>query len=176
MNGGTTQELSPEWMPASSMCSMMPPMTTAPVGVGHRVDVELERVLEEPIDEHRPVVRDVDGAGHVAIERAGVEHDRHAAAAEHVRRPDDHRIADALGHLARFLARHRGAARRLRDAEVPQQLREPLAVFGQVDRVGRRAEDLHARLLQRQRQLERRLAAELHDARRPRRRRCARAR
>ena len=31
MNGGTTQELSPEWMPASSMCSMMPPMTTAPV-------------------------------------------------------------------------------------------------------------------------------------------------
>ncbi len=29
--GGTTQELSPEWMPASSMCSMMPPMTTAPV-------------------------------------------------------------------------------------------------------------------------------------------------
>jgi len=31
MNGGTTQELSPEWMPASSMCSMMPPMMTAPV-------------------------------------------------------------------------------------------------------------------------------------------------
>ena len=31
MNGGTTQELSPEWMPASSMCSMMPPITTAPV-------------------------------------------------------------------------------------------------------------------------------------------------
>src|SRR5438876_611019 len=31
MNGGTTHELSPEWMPASSMCSMMPPITTAPV-------------------------------------------------------------------------------------------------------------------------------------------------
>ena len=30
-NGGTTHELSPEWMPASSMCSMMPPMITAPV-------------------------------------------------------------------------------------------------------------------------------------------------
>ena len=28
--GGTTHELSPEWIPASSMCSMMPPMTTAP--------------------------------------------------------------------------------------------------------------------------------------------------
>ena len=31
MKGGTTHELSPEWMPASSMCSMMPAMTTAPV-------------------------------------------------------------------------------------------------------------------------------------------------
>jgi hypothetical protein len=31
LNGGITQELSPEWMPASSMCSMMPPITTAPV-------------------------------------------------------------------------------------------------------------------------------------------------
>ena len=31
MKGGTTHELSPEWMPASSMCSMMPPITTAPV-------------------------------------------------------------------------------------------------------------------------------------------------
>ncbi len=29
-NGGTTHELSPEWMPACSMCSMMPPMSTAP--------------------------------------------------------------------------------------------------------------------------------------------------
>ena len=29
--GGTTHELSPEWMPASSMCSMMPAITTAPV-------------------------------------------------------------------------------------------------------------------------------------------------
>ncbi len=53
---------------------------------------------------------------------------------------------------------------RLRDAEIPQQLREALAVLGQVDRVGRGAEDPDAGLLQRQRQLERRLPAELHDA------------
>ena len=68
-------------------------------------------------------------------------------------------------HLARFGLRRRGAARRLRNAEVPQQLIEPLAILGQVDRVRRGAENRDAGLLQRQRQLQRRLAAELHDAR-----------
>ena len=42
---------------------------------------------------------------------------------------------------------------------------EPLAIFGQVDRVRRRPEDPHAGVLQRERELERRLAAELHQAR-----------
>ena len=40
---------------------------------------------------------------------------------------------------------------------------EALAVLGEIDRVGRCAEDRHARALERQRELERRLAAELHD-------------
>ena len=69
------------------------------------------------------------------------------------------------GRLARLAARCRRAARRLRDAEIPQQLREALAILGKIDRVRRRAEDPDARLLQRERQLKRRLAAELHDAR-----------
>ena len=43
------------------------------------------------------------------------------------------------------------------------RLLEPLAVLGQVDGVGRGAEDRHAGLLQRLGQLQRRLAAELHD-------------
>jgi hypothetical protein len=40
---------------------------------------------------------------------------------------------------------------------------EPLAVLGQVDGVGRGAEDRDARIVQRVGQLQRRLAAELHD-------------
>ena len=60
-----------------------------------------------------------------------------------------------------FLEGGGDAARRLRDAEIPQELREPLAILRQVDRIRRRAEDLHARFLQRERQLERRLAAVL---------------
>ena len=142
--GGSTQELSPEWMPASSMCSMMPPMTTAPVRVGDRVDVELERVLEEPVDQDRVLRRDVDGVAHVAIERRLFVDDRHAAPAEHVRRSDDHREADRRGDLACLVAGGRGAAGRLVDSEARQQRREPLAVLGQIDRVGGRADHRHA--------------------------------
>ena len=58
-----------------------------------------------------------------------------------------------------------GSARRLRDVQLRQQRGEPLPVFGEIDGVGRRAENPHARLLKRQRELERRLPAELDEAR-----------
>jgi hypothetical protein len=132
--------------------------------VRHGVDVELERVLQEPVDEHRTVVRHVHGARHVAIERLGIEHDGHAAAAEHVRRPHDHGEPNLFGHVARLLARHGRAAGGLRDAEIAEQIREALAVLGEVDRIRRRADDFDPGLLQREGQLQRRLAAELHHA------------
>ena len=43
---------SPEWMPASSMCSMTPPMYSS-VAVVERVDVDLDRVVEEAVDQQR---------------------------------------------------------------------------------------------------------------------------
>ena len=43
------------------------------------------------------------------------------------------------------------------------QRREPLAILGKIDAVGRRAEDRNARQLQPLRKLQRRLAAELDD-------------
>ena len=49
------------------------------------------------------------------------------------------------------------------EAELVEQPLEAVAVLGEVDRVGRRAEDRHAGLLQRLGELQRRLAAELHD-------------
>ena len=139
--------------------------------VGDRIDVELERVLEELVDQDRMLGRGVDGVRHVAVERRrcrrrspsrGRRARRTAA-----RRPGSRSSAATSRASSR---RRRGAARRLRNAEIPQQLREPLAVLGQVDRIGRGAEDPDAGLLQRQRQLQRRLPAELHDARRRRRR------
>ena len=61
-----------------------------------------------------------------------------------------------------FDAGGRGAGR-LRNVKLLQQLAEALAVFGQVDALGRSADDGHARGLQRQREVQRRLSAELHD-------------
>ena len=50
VGGGIAHAESPECTPASSMCSITPPMTTSPVRVAQRVDVDLDRVLEEAVD------------------------------------------------------------------------------------------------------------------------------
>ena len=55
------------------------------------------------------------------------------------------------------------AALRLAQLELVEQLLEAVAVLGEIDRVGRGAEDRHLGLLQRLGELQRRLAAELHD-------------
>ena len=53
--GGRAQAESPEWTPASSTCSMTPAMSTSPACVAHGVDVDLDGVLQEPVDQHRPL-------------------------------------------------------------------------------------------------------------------------
>ena len=87
--------------------------------------------------------RRLHGVPHVAIERGRVVDDRHRAAAEHVRRPHDDREADLRRDLARLFAATspcRSAACGMPRSQ--QQLREALAILGQIDRVGRRAEIL----------------------------------
>ena len=68
-----------------------------------------------------------------------------------------------VGNLDRLFAAARDAVFGLFELELVDQRRKPLAVFGQIDRVGRGAEDRDARRLQRLRQIERRLPAELDD-------------
>ena len=59
------------------------------------VDVDLDRVVEEPVDQHRMVGRGGRRrAVHVGPQRLLVVDDLHAAPAEHVRRPHQHRVAD----------------------------------------------------------------------------------
>ncbi len=68
--------------------------------VVERVDVDLERVVEEPVDQQRRAGADDRLLAHpveVVLERRGVVDDLHAAAAEHVARPHEHRVADRLG-------------------------------------------------------------------------------
>ena len=127
--------------------------------VAEGVDVELERALEEPVDEDARAWWDA------GSDRLGVVADDHLATAEHVRRTDEDRVADPLGHADRLRLRARHPPRRHLDAEVAAEGAEPLAVLGEVDGIERRPQDPEAGLLDRARQLERRLASELdHDA------------
>ena len=76
-------------------------------------------------------------------------------------RAPDIRFARRLSSA--FVDARRRAVRRLRESELARDLLEAPSILGDVDRVGRRAENLHARRLELPRQLERRLPAELHD-------------
>ncbi len=57
VGGGMTQALSPEWTPASSTCSMTAADDHLAGGVADGVDVDLDGVLEEAVDQHRPLGR-----------------------------------------------------------------------------------------------------------------------
>ena len=72
-------------------------------------------------------------------------------------------IAEPLGLLQRVGRVAADGVVRLAQAEPVQQLLEALAVLGEIDRIRRGAEDRHPGRLQRMRELERRLAAELDD-------------
>ena len=113
--------------------------------VAQRVDVDLDRVFEEAVDERGPLGRQAA----LAPERAGVRElahraaqvgvvvdDLHRAAAEHVRRADEHRVADRVRDRDRVVGVDRDAAGGLRDPEPVAQRVELLAVLGRVDRRG----------------------------------------
>ena len=142
------------------------------LAVAEAIDIDLDGVGEIAVDQQRPLGRDdqfrrpVEVAGEpdeVAVELRAVVHDLHGAAAQHIGRPDHDRIADAVGGGARLLRARGDAALRLAQLELFEQLLEAVAVLGEVDGVGRGAEDRHLGLLQRLGELERGLAAELHD-------------
>ena len=75
--------------------------------------------------------------------------DLHGPAAEHIGRTDHDREADLLGDRDGLLGRAGDAVVRLPQAEALDQRLEAVAVFGQVDGVGRGAEDRHVGLFQR---------------------------
>src|SRR4029078_8236884 len=84
-------------------------------------------------------------------------------AAEHIGGADDDRGADPFHDLARRLHRACRPVLRLPELQLVDQFLETLAVLGEVDHVGRGAEDRYVRRLQSGRELQRRLSAELHD-------------
>ena len=96
------------------------------LAVEERVHVDLDRVVEEPVDEHRVLRADLGGPHDVALERGVVVHDLHAAAAEDVGRPHQHRVADLVGDLL-GVGERRGHARTSARAARPRARTRPNA-------------------------------------------------
>ena len=142
-------------------------------GVG-QIAVEQQRVLaEHGVDLPGLVVRvarlDVGGhqfrqrAEQIVAELVVLADDLHRAAAEHIGRAHHQRQAEIGRDQAGLLDRIGDAVLRLLQAELVEHALEAVAVFGEVDGVGRGAEDRYFGGFQRPRQLQRGLAAELHD-------------
>ena len=131
--------------------------------VEERVDVDLDGVLQEPVDQHGVGGAQVGGLGDVGLERGVVVDDLHPPAAQHVGRPDQHRIADGRGDLARLGEGRRHAVLRRREPGVVQHPGEGPAVLRVVDGFGRGAQHRDPGVLEPLRQAQRRLPAERAD-------------
>ena len=116
------------------------------LAVGDHVDVHLGGVLEEAVDQHRPLVGGLHRLGQVAAQVGVVVDHLHGPAAQHVGGAHHDRVADALGHREGLLGAAGHAVLRLAQPELVDQGGEALAVLGPVDGVGGGAEDGHARL------------------------------
>ena len=147
VGGGIAHAESPECTPASSTCSITPPMYTSPVWSRTASTSTSMASDEEAVDQHRAL----GGEAALAPERAGVRRrafepddlghrrrqlvlvvdDAHRPAAEHVARAHEHREADAGDDLQRLVEVDGGAARRLRDAQLVAQRVPLLAVLGE---------------------------------------------
>ncbi len=125
------------------------------LAVAERVDVDLDRLLEEAVEVDLPRAESAGAAEVVGKALVGV-HDLHGAATEHVRRPSEEREADGARDDQRVLAGGGGRVRRCDEPEAIEQVAEAAAVLGEVDRVDARAEDRHPGLLEPGGELERR--------------------
>ena len=130
--------------------------------VGDRVDLDLDP-LQVLVDEHGSSRHRADGPGHVAPELADVVDNLHRPPTQHVGRPDEDRIAHALGDGDGVLDGRGGTSNRLRDADGSERVGERAAILGQIDGAHARSEHGHATALKPLGQVDGRLSAELHQ-------------
>src|SRR5579859_6127711 len=131
--------------------------------IRERVHVNFNRVFQKMIDQNRPLLRIFDRLFHVADNAVVIIGDHHGASAKNVGWPHEHRVSCLAGTGNSFFHAGGNRAGRLRDIEFFQKFAEAFAVFCKVNRFGRSADDRYAGALQWQRQVQRRLPAELHD-------------
>ena len=100
---------------------------------------------------------------HVLAQGLVIVDDLHAAPAQHVARAHHDGIADLVRDVERVLDGDGHARFGHGDAQAVHDLAEAVAVLGQVDDLGARAEDVDSGCLELACEVERRLAAELRD-------------
>ena len=109
------------------------------VAVVEGIDIEFHGVVEEAVDEQGLALFDDDLAGRaheVVAQALGVVDDLHTATAEHEARAHQHRVADLFGDRDRARLVDGRAVPGRDEARAVEQLREELALFGDVDRGG----------------------------------------
>ena len=131
--------------------------------VAQCVDVDLDGVLEKPVDQNRMVGRELSGAGDVAVQGLFVIDDLHPPAAEHVTRPHQDRIADRCGDLPGLLETGRGTELGRRQPGVQEHLAKPATVFSEVDGLGPGADNRHTGIGKPLGEPQRSLSTELDD-------------
>ena len=104
--------------------------------VANRVDIRLDCILEERVNQHRPIFTHTNSTGEVIAKRGLLVHDLHGAPAKHVARPDEHGIPNPIRGLNRPFHTGRRAVRRLRDVELARNLLKATTILGDVNRVG----------------------------------------
>jgi hypothetical protein len=100
------------------------------------VHVDLDRVVQEAVDEDRVLGRRLGGLLDVRDERVVVVDDDHAPPAEDVGRADEHRVADLSGHGQGLVRAERRAVLRSDQAGAGEHLAEGAAVLREMDRAG----------------------------------------
>src|SRR5207237_7959027 len=130
--------------------------------IAYGIDVErsAEQIL---VDQNRAANAERQGGVDVTPKVISRVHDLHASTAEHVRRPNQHGIADPTRDRQAAVDGGGRTAGRLWDPVVTEQGFAAPAVLGEVDSVDRRPQDADAALRQRIRQVESGLTAELDD-------------
>ena len=112
--------------------------------VSDGVDVDFDRVLEEPVDQDRTLRRKpaftAEGSERCELFHCGsqavvVIDDLHCTATEHIARADQRWVADVADHRERSLGVGCRVPRRLRDADALTQGVPLLPIFCEVDRL-----------------------------------------
>ena len=160
--GGSEQLESPECTPACSTCSMMPPISTSLPSQQASTSTSMASSRKRSSSTGLSLDT-LHRGGHVGAQVFLGEHHFHGAAAQHVGRTHHQREAHfARQRSACSSVRAVALAGCLRPRFLHQQL-ETFAIFGDVDGIRRGADDGRTRGFERARQLQRRLAAVLHD-------------